>query len=426
MKKIEVIIKGKTVIELLEDAKKGDYVDLEDVLQVDTSIIERTIDEHRDNVYASRLAEVEKKYREEIAKEVALKELEMTKKLQKEEDVSSDLRHKLEQATKEIENQKKMAVMEAQEKMQKRIAELEKIISEQKAELEKGQLEKDNELLVQKDNLEKKHQTEIKALEDQVSSLSMQKISMSVKQIGEDLEAWCNREVTTYMQNGLENCVWEKDNTVVKYDDESKGTKADYLFSIYASSQHRENELLASVCLEMKDESPLSTHHHKNKDFYDKLDKDRKKKNCKYAVLVSNLSAESSNDLPIYRVVEYQDMYVVRPQYLMIFLNLLTSLTKRFAELVTQKEIEKMDFKDRQEILDDFEKIKETYLDKPLEALSKSLDDISKQAEHIREASLKIDDLVKKITNSYLNSIKEKIAKFEIKLDKDLRKIGKL
>lgn len=424
MKKIEVIIKGKTVIELLEDAKKGDYVDLEDVLQVDTSIIERTIDEHRDHVYASRLAEVEKKYREEIAKEVALKELEMTKKIQKEEDVSSDLRHKLEQATKEIENQKKIAAMEAQEKMLKRIAELEKIIAEQKAALEKSQLEKDNELLVQKDNLEKKHQVAIKALEDQVSSLSMQKISMSVKQIGEDLEAWCNREVTTYMQNGLENCVWEKDNTVVKNDDESKGTKADYIFSIYSSAQH--TELLASVCLEMKDESPLSTHHHKNKDFYEKLDKDRKKKNCKYAVLVSNLSAESSNDLPIYRVVEYQDMYVVRPQYLMIFLNLLTSLTKRFAELVTQKESEKLDFKDRQEVLDDFEKIKETYLDKPLESMSNNLEVIRKQAEHIRDASIKIDDAVSKIINSYLNVIKEKISKFEIKLDKDLRKIGNL
>lgn len=424
MKKIEVIIKGKTVIELLEDAKKGDYVDLEDVLQVDTSIIERTIDEHRDHVYASRLAEVEKKYREEIAKEVALKELEMTKKIQKEEDVSSDLRHKLEQATKEIENQKKIAAMEAQEKMLKRIAELEKIIAEQKAALEKSQLEKGNELLVQKDNLEKKHQVAIKALEDQVSSLSMQKISMSVKQIGEDLEAWCNREVTTYMQNGLENCVWEKDNTVVKNDDESKGTKADYIFSIYSSAQH--TELLASVCLEMKDESPLSTHHHKNKDFYEKLDKDRKKKNCKYAVLVSNLSAESSNDLPIYRVVEYQDMYVVRPQYLMIFLNLLTSLTKRFAELVTQKESEKLDFKDRQEVLDDFEKIKETYLDKPLESMSNNLEVIRKQAEHIRDASIKIDDAVSKIINSYLNVIKEKISKFEIKLDKDLRKIGNL
>lgn len=424
MKKIEVIIKGKTIIELLEDAKKGDYVDLEDVLQVDTSIIERIIDEHRDNVYASRLAEVEKKFREEIAKEVALKELEMTKKLQKEEDVSSELRHKLEQATKEMDNQKKIAAMEAQEKMLKRIAELEKIIAEQKAALEKGQLEKDNELLVQKDNLEKKHQAEIKTLEDQVSSLSMQKISMSVKQIGEDLETWCNREVTAYMQNGLENCVWEKDNTVVKYDDESKGTKADYLFSIYSSTQH--NELLASVCLEMKDESPISTHHHKNKDFYEKLDKDRKKKNCKYAVLVSNLSAESSNDLPIYRVVEYPDMYVVRPQYLMIFLNLLTSLTKRFAELVTQKESEKMDFRGRQEILDEFEKIKETYLDKPLESLCKSLEEIRKQADHIREASIKIDETVNKITNSYLNVIKEKISKFEIKLDKELGKISKL
>lgn len=33
---------------------------------------------------------------------------------------------------------------------------------------------------------------------------------MNVKQTGEDLEAWCDNEVNSYMQNGLFNCTWEK------------------------------------------------------------------------------------------------------------------------------------------------------------------------------------------------------------------------
>ena len=46
---------------------------------------------------------------------------------------------------------------------------------------------------------------------------------------------------------------------------------------------------------EMKNEMDETATKHKNEDFYKELDKDRKQKNCEYAVLVSML--ESDNEL---------------------------------------------------------------------------------------------------------------------------------
>ena len=66
------------------------------------------------------------------------------------------------------------------------------------------------------------------------------------------------------MQNGFLNCSWHKDNEVVKVEGETSGSKADFIFKIYASEQQYDNELLASVCLEMKDENPNSMHKKKN------------------------------------------------------------------------------------------------------------------------------------------------------------------
>ena len=87
--------------------------------------------------------------------------------------------------------------------------------------------------------------------------------------IGENLEATCNDEMESYMQNGFFNCTWQKDNEVVKNDDEKKGSKADYIFKVYATDEHKPEELLASVCLDMKDENPDSKNKLKNSSHYE-------------------------------------------------------------------------------------------------------------------------------------------------------------
>ena len=57
MKKIKVIVKEKTLLELAEDAEKGDLIDLNELAEVDSSYLEAIIDSGKDKVYASKLEE---------------------------------------------------------------------------------------------------------------------------------------------------------------------------------------------------------------------------------------------------------------------------------------------------------------------------------------------------------------------------------
>lgn len=278
-------------------------------------------------------------------------------------------------------------------------------------------IEKNKVLQEQKDMYEQA----LREKEEVINNLQRAKAAMNVKQTGEDLEAWCDNEVTSYMQNGLYNCTWEKDNKSVKEDGESKGSKADYLFRVYASELHKEDELLTSICMDMKDENPDSTNKKTNSDYYKQLDKNREKKKCKYAVLVSNLEMDKPNILPMFKVAGYEDMYVVRPAYLMTFLNMIASLTAKFADIIIDQENE-IGLKTKFALLQEFDDIKNTYLDKPLGLLEKAIEEIIKNSNNIRTAAQNIEIQCDRINESYINQIQAKIGRFELKLNNKIVK----
>ena len=504
MKKISVIVKEKTILELAEAADKGDIIDLKELVELDTSFIENIIELGKDKVYQSKLDELRNTLKAESALEQqklnasieALKKENISNLKIKEQEVENKYKDVVNELSNKVEVLNKEKETLLKEKEQELISKYDKQIIELKSELElvketkkldidsiekKGQIalsslkeqetKKYQEIKVKFDLLEAsleaklkqkeleienkyineintlKNEKEIiknkmdlereKALNEQkevyakellnrdelINNLQRQKSSMNVKQTGEDLESWCDNEVTSYMQNGLFNCIWHKDNKVVKNEDETKGSKADYIFKVYASDKHIDNELLASVCLDMKDENPDSKTKQTNAHYYKALNDNRNKKNCKYALLVSNLERDKPNDLPIYKVREYENMYVVRPAYMMPFLNMLASLTSRFSELVLSKEKEIVELRSKLDLADEFEKIKETYLDKPLESLDKQIDAIIKSSESIKKASNEIDATCEKIKSSYINNILDKISKFEIKLNKLTKKL---
>lgn len=408
MKKIKVIVKEKTVLELAEDASKGDLIDLKEVVEVDTSYLETIIESGKDKIYESKLEQAKKLMKAETDAEKAnlLAEINTLKSNQ--------------------ENSIKLKEAEIEKKYNDKIAELNAKIKvyeatqESNAEKLKLQfdLEKNNALDKQKETYEKIISEKVET----INNLQRAKAAMNVKQTGEDLESWCDNEVKSYMQNGLFNCTWTKDNKVVREEDEVKGSKADYIFKIYATKDHNDDELLASVCLDMKDENPESKNTKQNADYYKQLDKNREKKNCKYSVLVSNLEMDKPNTLPIFKVNEYENMYVVRPGYLMVFLNMITSLTTRFASLVLSKEKEIIELKTKMELAEEFDKIKQKYLDKPLENLEKNIDEIVKNSETIKNACKKIDEQCDNIKVKYLNKIKDNIDEFELKLNKSVIK----
>ena len=132
---------------------------------------------------------------------------------------------------------------------------------------------------------------------------------------------------------------------------------------------------------------------------------------------------DKSNYLPMFKVKEYPDMYVVRPAYLMSFLNMMASLSTRFASLILKDNEEKLEYKNITDLFEQFDALKNTYLDKPLQALEKQINDISNSNTAILKAALKIEDVCKKITEGYLAEITEKLNKFEIKINKEYRKI---
>ena len=477
MKKIKVIVKDKTILELAEDAKQGDLIDLTELVQVDTSYLDSIIESGKDKVYQTKLEEFKKTQDAlyKIEQNKLLNEITLLKKekendlLIKEQEVTSKLTETINNLKKEIEllkvtnkneidtlaakkeneinaikieetnklqkldNEHQLVIQQLTNKLNevklvndKQLAdlksehtiELNKIQNELVESKNKFELEKNELLNKQKEQFEQ----ELKNKEDVINNLQRAKANLNVKQTGEDLESWCNNEVTSYMQNGLFNCTWIKDNKVIKEEDEQKGSKADYIFKIYASNKHLDNELLASVCMDMKDENPDSVNKKSNSDYYKQLDKNREKKQCKYALLVSNLEMDKPNVLPIFKVREYENMYVVRPAYLMVFLNMITSLTTRFATLVLSKEEEKIALKEKFDLIEQFEDIKSTYLDKPLAQLSNCISAITDSSEAIKKACRNIDEQCDKVNRNYINQINEKLSKFNIKLEKSVTK----
>jgi hypothetical protein len=94
---------------------------------------------------------------------------------------------------------------------------------------------------------------------------------------------------------------------------------------------------------EMKNESDATAKKKKNDDFLRELDKDRREKNCEYAVLVSLL--ESDNDLYNNGIVDkshkYPKMYVIRPQFFIPMITLLRNPALKTLQALNELELAK-------------------------------------------------------------------------------------
>ena len=88
----------------------------------------------------------------------------------------------------------------------------------------------------------------------------------------------------------------------------------------------------------MKNEADETASKHKNEDFFAKLDRDRKNKNCEYAVLVSMLEADS--DLYNGGIVDvshkYPKMYVIRPQFFIPLITVIRNEAEKSLEAKKQ------------------------------------------------------------------------------------------
>ena len=243
------------------------------------------------------------------------------------------------------------------------------------AELEKSQAQlRENELI-------KRHQHELQAKQEMVEYYKDLKTRMSTKMVGETLEIHCSTLFNQMLRPVMPNAYFEKDN------DASDGTKGDFIFR-----DSEEGTEYVSIMFEMKNEMDTTATKHKNEDFLKKLDEDRRKKNCEFAVLVSLLEPESElyNGGIVDMSYRYPKMYVIRPQFFIPLITLLVQTSKK-----------SLDYK-RQLLLAQSKEVDVTNFE------NKLLDFKSKFGRHYELASKKFDDAIKQIDDTIAKLLKVK------------------
>ena len=169
---------------------------------------------------------------------------------------------------------------------------------------------------------------------------------------------------------------------------------------------------------EMKNEMDETSSKHKNEDFFKELDKDRREKNCEYAVLVSMLESESElyNAGIVDVSYRYDKMYVVRPQCFIPIITLLRNaamnalLYKQELAVVRNQDIDISNFEDSLlKFKDDFSRnydLAHSHFDKAIEEIDKTIQHLEKVKKELqgsdnqlRIANNKVDEVsVKKLT----------------------------
>ncbi len=184
---------------------------------------------------------------------------------------------------------------------------------------------------------------QLKAAQEQVQYYKDLKLRQSTKMVGETLEIHCSTLFNQLLRPIMPNAYFEKDNEVVG------GTKGDFVFR----DKSDDGIEYVSIMFEMKNENDDTASKHKNEDFLAKLDSDRKKKNCEYAVLVSMLEPESElyNGGIVDMSHRFEKMYVIRPQFFIPLITLLCQANKK--SLDTRRELAQV--KEQQVDVTDFE-----------------------------------------------------------------------
>jgi hypothetical protein len=381
----------------------------------------------KEKVSAVKLAEanIKNSLQDELAKKdkelIALKaesSSQLAKKLAEKELEISEMKYKIQNS----ETEKKLEVSEAIkiiEKERDNLANDLKIKGAETQLLEKSITEQFTNKLGVKDET-------IKMKDDEIARLKDYKQKLSTKMVGETLEQHCETEFNKLRATAFQNAYFEKDN------DSSGGNKGDF---IYKEADDAGNEII-SIMFEMKNENDETATKKRNEDFFAKLDKDRKEKNCEYAVLVSLL--ESENEFYNTGIVDvsyrYEKMYVIRPQFFIPIITLLRNAAinslKYKAELNLMKN-QNIDITKFEENVDTFRKefaynydlasrkfttaIAE--IDKTITHLNKTKEALLSSENNLRLANNKADDLtIKKLT--YGNpTMKSKFDELKNKLE---------
>ncbi len=418
-----------------------------EIFQIDETSYAAIVNQVRDETFQNEIESRQKAFIKEKEDAVALAKAQAQKQyadlLSQKENTITQLNSKIENS----QNEMALAVSETEKEKDKQIAALESKLRSAEAEkqlaVNAAQSQKDKDLstkeieieklnakiesnereyLSRENSLKEKYEEEIRLKDDQIAFYKDFKAKQSTKMVGESLEQHCLVEFNRIRPTGFQNAYFEKDN------DAQTGSKGDFIFRDYDDNGIE----YISIMFEMKNEADETKTKHKNEDFLKELDKDRRQKNCEYAVLVSLLEAD--NELYNTGIVDvshkYEKMYVIRPQFFIPLITILRNAAqnsiayKRELEFMRNQNIDITHFEENIETFKtgfsrNYELAKNQFqaaideIDKSIAHLNKIKENLQKSENNLRLANNKAQDLtIKKLTKNNA-TMAEKFARLK-------------
>lgn len=286
-------------------------------------------------------------------------------------------KQQLESQTQQFRAEKELAVSEARavaERQRDELAAQVKLQEAQAAQERAALREKMTNELAAKDEL-------IKYKDEEIARVKEMKARLSTKMVGESLERHCETEFNKIRATAFPHAYFEKDNDVVD------GTKGDFVFR---ETDPATGEEVVSIMFEMKNENDGTRTKHKNEDFFAKLDSDRKKKGCEYAVLCTMLEPE--NELYNEGIVDvsyrYEKMYVIRPQFFIPIISILRNAALSALQYKTElAEVrnQNIDITNFENSMEDFKTKFARNYDLASRKFQTAIDEIDKTIDHLQK-----------------------------------------
>ena len=383
------------------------------VFQVDESEYAQILRQVRDDEFKKELEYRAKDLAEKKETDLKLVRMEQEKKLG---EIITSKDSELAKKDRMIEQLKMQIAGEKTERelaVSKAVQQKEKELSEKQTEITKlkGQISNtEAQSKLREQSMKTQYEDRLKLKDEQIEYYKDFKARQSTKMVGESLEQHCMNQFNSIRMTAFPNAYFEKDN------DARSGSKGDFIFR-EAGTDGTE---FISIMFEMKNEMDETATKHKNEDFFKELDKDRRQKNCEYAVLVSLL--EIDNELYNNGIVDvsykYEKMYVIRPQFFIPMITLLRNEAlnslqyKQELQVVKNQQIDILHFEENMNafkegfarnyrIASDRFKTAIDEIDKTITHLQKTKDALLSSENNLRLANNKADDLsIKKLTKN--------------------------
>lgn len=364
-----------------------------EVFTIDEASYASIVKQVRDDEFNSELRNREANFNREKEAALLLAKTESDKTLQEKLSEKNALIQELRSQLQQKETEKELAITKAIASKDEELSQKELKISQLNSSIESSK----NQYALQEKTIKEGYETQIHLRDEEIERLKDFKAKQSTKMVGESLEQFCFDEFNKIRMTAFPNAYFDKDN------DSRTGSKGDFIYR-----ECDENGVpIISIMFEMKNEMETTATKHKNADFFKELDKDRKEKDCEYAVLVSLLEADSDyyNAGIVDVSYQYEKMYVVRPQCFIPIITLLRNAAMNSLKYRQQMEVMKnqnIDITNFENSLMDFKNdfsynVEQAH--KRFDEAIKGIDDTMNKLQKIRDALTKSDDQLRRANN---------------------------